>query len=79
MGYQETTGATSRQINLDFATDKTVKQGTPESEDVGIDRAVQTREECAGEGEQGRIKIERKEYKRGWLHVKRDQSGHSPG
>ena len=29
MGYQETTGTTSRKTNLDFATDKTVKQGNP--------------------------------------------------
>jgi len=29
VGYPETTGATSRKISLDFATDKTVNKGRP--------------------------------------------------
>lgn len=29
MGYQEATGANSRKIKPDFATGRTVKQGTP--------------------------------------------------
>lgn len=31
MGYQETTGTTSKKINLGFTTDKTVNQGRPQT------------------------------------------------
>jgi len=56
MGYQETTGATSRKIKMDSATVKISKHGrswmqTWAGRGVGIGRTVQIHDGRTGEGE----------------------------
>lgn len=75
MGYQGTTGATSRKINLYFTTHKIVIQGVntgPARSGVRINRAVRTPERTKEGGAIGenKVVIDGKRYKTNELHVK---------
>lgn len=66
MGYQETTDATSRKINMDFATVKIVTQGRPWMQ-TGAGRGVGIKlyKPMRDVQEKGRQGVDRKGYERG--------------
>lgn len=82
MGYQETIGATSREINPVFATDKTVNQGDPGLWGVQeLTELYRPMGGCAGEGgaERREGELYRIWYKRDLWHVKWGWSVCLPG